>query len=295
VIYETQFEAPLFTNGYTLDGQDSWVALPDTELHTSQVVTDLLPGLGQNAILGFLAPDSNTVVSTSVFRPLNVDPVAQGKPLVVMSVTMAIEDSTTTDRDTFRWVVYNRQNGGERLVAVEFDNGTTEIFFLTDDGTFHPTQTTFLNGHVYDLVLLLNLASNVWSATLNGELIVNAAPITTQSRVLDLGDVDAAWVLGPDSTQFGDNYMIFDNFKVQADVAVPLPCRVEPIDFLADGSFLLQLFGEPGRAYAVEASFDLVGWEPLGTNTPTGGSFVFLDSEAPDFPHSFYRGRAVWP
>jgi hypothetical protein len=297
VIYETDFEPPLFTSGFTLDGQDNWLAAPFEEAHTSAIRHADWYDQGQFAVIGEVPPDSPTAGSVSVYRPLEVDPVARGTPMVGFSVTMSVLDSTDNRYNCFRWVVYNRK--AERLFALDFDNFTLEISYLLDDDEFYPTGWTFEPDGLYQLVVTMNFAANRWSAELRSDfasvLLVNAAPLTTRQRTLDLGDIDAAWVLRDQGDEFGNNFLLFDNFKVVADTAVPLASRVEPVQFLGDGSFLLQLFGEPGRAYAIDVSSDLLQWTALTTNTPTDGRFVFLDAEAADYPVSFYRGRAVWP
>jgi hypothetical protein len=299
VIYETGFEPPEFIAGFTLDNQGDWLvpwwASPVDEALTSQVDEGYFEGLGQQALIGFVAP-TGQVESVSVYRPLFVDPVGRGTPLVAFSVTMAILDDTAMDPNSFRWVVYNRDDQDNRLFALDFDMATTSIaYLLDDDPQAIDTGYSFQPEGFYELQLLMNFADNVWSATLNGELIVNAAPMTQTERTLELGDIDAAWVLGPDSSDFGDSYMVFDNFKVVADVEVPLPCQVMPVGHLEDGSFLVELMGEPGRTYALEASSGLEQWTPIATNTPGSGVFVVRDLEVAGWPWQFYRGRAVWP
>jgi len=127
------------------------------------------------------------------------------------------------------------------------------------------------------------------------ELIVNAQPLAQDQRRLDLGDIDAAWVQLDEQTPYGDSYLVFDDFQVSIDVGYPLPCRLVPVQSLADGSFLVRLLGEPGRAYAVDASDDLVTWTAISTNTPGSESSTVVDPTATTAAHRFYRGRAVWP
>jgi hypothetical protein len=299
VIYETGFEPPEFVAGYTLDNQGDWLvpwwASPADEVLTSQVDTGYFDGMGQQALIGFVAP-TGQVDSVSAYRPLFVDPVGRGTPIVSFSVAMAILDDTEPDPNSFRWVVYNRDQENNRLLALDFDMETTGIAYLLDDDPGAvDTGLTFVPEGFYELLMVMDFASNVWSASLNNELIVNAAPMTQTGRTLDLGDIDAAWVLGANSTEFGDSYMVFDNFSVVADVARPLPCQVEPLGRLEDGSFIIELTGEPGRTYALEASSDLEQWTPIATNTPGSGVFVVRDTEVVDWPWQFYRGRAVWP
>jgi hypothetical protein len=101
--------------------------------------------------------------------------------------------------------------------------------------------------------------------------------------------------MGADNTKFGDNYLLFDDFRVVADVAAPLPCQIQLRQFLDNGDLLLQLAGEPGRSYALDATSDWATWVALGTNTPTSGGALFVDPGAQGRPLQFYRGRAVWP
>jgi hypothetical protein len=298
-VYETGFEPPEFLAGYALDGQGDWlipwVAWPPSEIHTSWVAEEYFEGRGQQAVIGFYPPDG-PVSSVSVYRPLFIDPAGTDRPLVIFTVTMAILDDNEPHPSAFRWVVYNREDPARRLFSLDFDAGTSEIsYLLQDDPVAWPTGRSFWHGHLYDLAVFMNFASNVWSATLNGELVVNAQPMAQDQRRLDLGDIDAAWVRFDDQTPFGDSYMVFDDFKVSTDVGYPLPCRLDPVEVLADGSFLVRLLGEPGRAYAVDASSDLVEWTALSTNTPGATASVVLDPGATSAPNRFYRARAVWP
>lgn len=298
-IYETGFEPPEFVAGNALDGQGDWLvpwwAIPEDEWATSRIDAGYFDGLGQQALIGLSAPTAQ-LDSVSAYRRLFVDPVGRGTPLVVFTVTMAILDDTAPDHDSFRWVVYNRDLIQERLFSLDFDLETTDITYLLEDNSQAvATGYAFLPEHLYQLAIIMNFADNHWSATLNNALIVNTAPLTTSGRTLDLGDIDAAWVLGPSSTGFGDAYMVFDEFRVVADVAAPLPCQLTPLGHLADGSFLIELSGEPGRTYAVDASSDLLVWTAVATNAPGDGSFVLLDKEVAGWPQQFYRGRPVWP
>ena len=135
----------------------------------------------------------------------------------------------------------------------------------------------------------MNFARNLWSALLNDEVIVNAKPITTTGRALNLGDIDAIWSVR-DPNAPGDNYMVFDDYRITADAVQPLPPRLESFGKRPDGSYQIRLYGEPGAVYRIEASVDLILWQPLLTVTaPTGGVLDFQDPAAPGFTKRFYR------
>src|SRR5207253_1523762 len=119
-LYFTGFEAAEgFDTQYTLIGQGEWTG---TDVNGNGLVTNVffnttpqLPFGRQQAFVGFY-PLTNSDSTLNVWRWLNFDPVAAGLPIVTFSVTMAIYDSArTTNRDCFRWSVYNQQNGGVRL------------------------------------------------------------------------------------------------------------------------------------------------------------------------------------
>jgi hypothetical protein len=64
--------------------------------------------------------------------------------------------------------------------------------------------------------------------------------------------------------------------------------------FLPDGSFQLSLTGAPNQRYVIEATTNLTAqtWEPLATNqTSLSGLLQFLDSNATNTPHRFFRAR----
>ena len=307
VLYTTGFEK---AQGFNLDlplvNQPGWTgAGADGRLQTNGngIVTNFFGGQGQHAYVGFdLLSGTNDTLN--VWHPLNFDPIGTGKPVVKLTVTMAIFDSTGDIFDCFRWSVYNNANGGTRLFTLDFDNSTLAISYLLDDTngfvstgyTFEPADLDENIG-IYDLEVTMNFASNRWSAALVGQnpvVIVNSRPITTKGSALTLGDIDAVWVYGLSTNAPGDNFMVFDNYKVTAEASAPLPFQLQSVSHLSNGAFLLQLSGEPGRSYAVEATTDFTDWSALKTNTAgPDGTLDFLDTTATSFSHSFYRARLV--
>ena len=143
----------------------------------------------------------------------------------------------------------------------------------------------------------MNFASNLWSATLNNYLIVNSQPISKRDETLDLGDIDAVWIMGWENETFGENYLLFDNYRVAADIVRPLPCAVELLEITGDRQARLSITGQRGLDYVVDASANLVDWTAITTNTvpDEAGSFEILDADAAAESPRFYRARAVWP
>lgn len=297
-VYSTGFErAEGFDPHLTLISQDRWTG---TDSNGNGLVTNYflnatpqLPFGQQQAFIGF-SPLTNADGILNVWRPLEFDPVGAGLSIVTFSVTFGIYDSVSTPvRDCFRWSVYNGGTNTARLFSLDFDNATTQINYVLDDGKFVFTNNLFENAGTngqYDLVVTMNFADNLWSAWLNDESIVDSKPITTQGAALDLGDVDAVWV-NQDVGLSGDNFMVFDNYSVTAE---PYPFWLDPVQRLADGSFLLRLTGEPRRDYAIDVTSDFVDWFALRTNNAgTDGKFDFIDATATNYNASFYRARLV--
>ena len=208
---------------------------------------------------------------------------------------MSIYDSfAVTNRDCFRWSIYNTNNGGERLFTLDFDNTTTEINYQLDDKQFVFTDSLFENGDQdggeFDLVVIMNFADNLWSAWRNDLQIVDRKEMTTKGLALNLGDIEAVWVNAIRGKP-GDNFMVFDNYAVTAE---PYPFSLDTVGRLSNGAFFLRLTGEPGRQYDIEVSEDLRDWSVLKTKTvDADGTVIVDDPTASGYNRSFYRARLV--
>jgi len=292
-LFSTGLEYPEYDPQFTLAGQNGWTSYPEGG---NGLVTNFFPGLGQQAYLGSFPP---TVATDSliVWKPLGFDPLTAGQPVVTFSVTMEIFDSSEeprANRDCFRWSVYNTH--GTRLCSLDFDNASTEISYLLDTGSFVSTGFAFeRETGVYDLILTLDFAANQWRASLNGTNIVEALPLTTTNTPRHLGDISAAWVLHEGVQRFGDNFMVFDDYQVVAEVAPAEAFRLESLGQMPGVGCVLRLHGQPGRRYAIDATADFTHWTALKTNEATDGSFDYLDRGGSVLARRFYRGRLVSP
>ncbi len=279
IIYQTGFEA---SEGYStnldLAGQNGWVQAGSGG---NGILAGYFQGKGQQAYIGFAPPATNGS-SLFVYQPLN-----QNLPHVQFSVTMAVTDSSNTNYDDFYWTVYNQQVDG--LLTLDFDNYELKVYYWLD-GTNSRTWSglSFTNGVAYPVTMDLDFASNKWSATFNGKTLATNQPITTVGAPLNLGDIDAAWLIY-DPTAPGDNYMVFDNYLVTTTLPAP---QLSLLGAVGQNT-VLRLSGQPDTRFAVDASTNLLNWVSLKTNVTTGGYFDYVDSGAAAFPARFYRGRWV--
>jgi hypothetical protein len=289
-VFSTGFEIEEgYDPAFTLAGQQGWIAF-GTGGNGLASETNGFPGLGQQAYVG-LFPPLDFESSLVVWRPINLDPVPASTPLVKFSTIMEIVDSTDDLYDCFRWSVFNAN--GDRLFQLDFDNTFLTINYrLQDSPFFVATGATFSNDLPYRLLVVMDFAQNLWSARLDGTLLVTNLPITDGNLPLNLGDIDAVWVYG-DPENPGDNAMVFDNYQITREPASVLPPTLAVLGRPVGGLFPLCLTGEPGRRYAIEATADFKTWIPLRTNTADGGSFDFLDTTASGVTRRFYRGRLV--
>jgi hypothetical protein len=137
----------------------------------------------------------------------------------------------------------------------------------------------------------MNFASNRWSATLNSTLLATNLPMTTTGKQLTFGDVDAVWELYTINSP-GDNFMLFDEYKITADIPPPPRPRLTLLSRTA-GQTLLRLAGQNGANFAIEGSTNLVNWTALKTNLVTGGSFDYTDTSSAGLNRRMYRARWV--
>lgn len=299
VIFETGFEK---FEGYQSDadlaGQNGWISFGQGG---NGIFAAGLPGFkGQSAYIGFGAPPPAQADPFNLWRPVNLRPIGNALPVVQFTVSLQIEDSTAGRPyfDDFRWSVYNTED--HRFFTLDFDNDSQTINFILDDASgpvappIRPTGFAFRHGEPYDLVLTLDFARNLWSAKINDVVVVNARPITTRAARLTLGDIDAVWAIRTPA-QPGDNYMIFDDYRIVATDLVDIAPELVPLGHLAaTGAFVVRVLGEPGVTYALEATGDFTRWDPVATGTAEGpdGYVDLQDPAAQPNQARFYRAKS---
>jgi len=279
VIYQTSFEpAEGYNTNADLVGQKGWIGAGSGG---NGLVSGRLPGRGFQAYVGFTPPATNDS-SLFLYQPIN-----QSLPQVQFSVTMAIIDSTTSNRDDFYWSVFNQQ--GQSLFTLDFDNYELKLYYYLDNTNGRTwTGLGFTNGGSYPLSLVMDFASNRWSASFNGAPAATNQPISTVGASLNLGDIDAAWAIFDPSAP-GDNFMVFDDYRITATVPAPQVALLGRVN----GSPTLRVTGLTDNRYALESSTDLFNWLPLQTNVASGGRFDFVDDGPLGVPRRFYRVRWV--
>src|SRR5262249_50801670 len=119
-------------------------------------------------------------------------------------------------------------------------------------------------------------------------IVTSNKPITTVGSPLNLGDIDAAWIVY-DGNAPGDNFLVFDDYQITGTLPPP------QLSFLGTlgGASTLRLSGQPDTTFAIDASTNLLTWVPLKTNVTTGGYFDYIDNAASSLQRRFYRGRWV--
>ena len=219
----TGFEASEgFTTDVPLVGQEGWAARLGSGGNGVLLNQD---GVTQLAYIGYSAPAIGDQ-GLQAYHPIDYTPSA-AQPVVLFTSTVQIIDSDNGFYDQFGYTVYN--SAGQQLFALIFDNSTNSISYQLDNGQgVVPSGATFNDEQIYGLQVILDYANNVWSASLNGIAVINGLPITTAGATLDLGDIDATWTL-LNLYSPGDNYMLFDNYSVQAVTAQAPMITVQPV------------------------------------------------------------------
>lgn len=290
-VFTTQFEAAEgYQTNQDLVGQNGWTS---DGTGGSGILAGFIPGYGQQAYIGFTPPTSGEP-QVFYWKPINFDPVGTGLPVVTFSAVMSVVDSTSAHQqyDAFDWTVFNQS--GHQLFTLDFDNLTTNINYQLDGATSPLVDTgrSFTPNVAYQLIVTMDFANNRWSAWLDDANLVNNQPMTTTSATLDLGDVDAVWYIANTNAP-GDNFLLFDNYQITANVAAPVEAQVEFLGRTTENWALVRVYGPDGSRWAVDASTDLISWTALKTNVISGTSFDLVDTAAPGFANRFYRARQI--
>jgi hypothetical protein len=146
--------------------------------------------------------------------------VAQGKPSIVFSIDLAVIDSSNGKYDQFAFTLYNMT--GSYLSQIVFDNSNLKVLYGNAGGSLIDTGKLFTNNMQMNLTVFMNLASNKWSATLNGGALFQNQPLHLAGQTLNLGDIDPEWYI-TDIANPGDNYLLFDNYAVRAATNLVAP------------------------------------------------------------------------
>ena len=85
----------------------------------------------------------------------------------------------------------------------------------------------------------------------------------------------------------GSNVPLYAGYS--SELRLCLPCRNNP------GQWEIAIQALPGTIYALEATSDLLQWQPLTTNTSTGLPWSFCQTEGENGKGRFYRARQVSP
>jgi len=264
VIYETHFES---SEGYiaqrALQGQRGWGS-------TGNSGNGVIPGLfstgGQQAYIGYGLPLS-AGRSIEVWRPLGYTPLAQST--VRFTVLMQVTPSSTSAFDRFSWRIHNK--AGASLFAISFNNATREAGYSLDDSAgFRSSGVSIDNYTPYHLQITMDFQNNRWSAFLASIPLAIGQSITTTGATLDLDRIAAQWETQPGAGS-GDNFMIFDDYRVSAEAPQQPQILVQPqntaISLGADATLSVVATGGEPLQYQ---------WKLNGTEVPGATNAVLL-------------------
>ncbi|CAN5314260.1 hypothetical protein BH23VER1_BH23VER1_02370 [soil metagenome] len=271
-LYLQDFES--FQTGFdTLVGTDGWQGnAQGMQIHGVADVSNAF--LGQSAFIGPNLPTADSGL-TFVYaeRPVGYDPVANGTPVVVVSIILGISDPNSPDirRDNFFVTFLNSL--GEVLGRVNFDNSDTSFgIYRVQGNTATFTGFDFVRNELHELSCQIDFATNTWTATLDGFPLFAHAPFADPGvTTLDLGTLAFDWQITHQEGSIdpsGKNWLLFDDLIT----AVPTPpFQLVPTPHSPCIPPTIQFFAEPGHSYQILHSEHLTTWSdtlPDSTFTP---------------------------
>lgn len=291
-LYATDFaEFPLGDD--KLVGTGGWLGTNKGE-GVHGVDDSAIPRLGKAAFLGFNPPSTNYV---TVYRPLEAQKVPPVGAIVEFTTTLAVADSSNGGFDRFLITVYNTED--DFLAAVLLDNTLVDFGIWASDGDFDTdTSVAYETDVLFDLRVVIDLARNKWSAYMDGGVVFKDWTFTASTVRRDLGGIAAEWEI-VNTRRPGDNWLLFDNWKIASAEALPpaaIPAQWASYERFGK-DFVLRWNLPANQAYQVEYSLDLKSWlsDLPGSKIPASGApreITFTDV-APSTPRRFYRLNAA--
>ena len=280
VAYQTGFEPNEgFSPDADLAGQAGWRGEGSGG---NGIVTNFFPGKGQQAYVGYAPPLNTNDELFLAWYPLNLANIAPARPLR-FSVLMEIVDSSNDSYDAFQWVFYNTL--GQKIFLIDFENSDWRIWSRSGTNNWIDTGRTFTNDQPYELSVLMDFERKRWSATLDEVVLAADQPLGSPGQTTDLGDIDATWMITTPGSP-GDNYLLFDDFRVVWDADLPT-VTIRTVD----GKPELTISGTSGTVVEIERSSTMGqgNWRVVRQLTLTGAPQTWVDIETPASSPRFYR------
>jgi hypothetical protein len=147
---------------------------------------------------------------------------------------------------------------------------------LLPAGTSFPLSFTMIETDGFDRPVELLIGTNVVAT-------FTEPPYSTIIAGLGVGEYDLCARSQTNATYRRPSSCLGAHIKL-------VPLLLQEPTHAADGSFNFRVAGDiPGRTAIIEASTDLVLWQPISTNLAALNSFNFLDDEAVNYRQRFYR------
>ncbi|MGC3960120.1 MAG: PQQ-binding-like beta-propeller repeat protein [Verrucomicrobiota bacterium] len=151
---------------------------------------------------------------------------------------------------------------------------------IAADGTVYIANYSYQKLYAYS-----SAGTNLWSFNLSGESF-SSPVIGSNGTIYVVGGIKLYAIAGS-APPLNSSWPMFR--RDAHNSARSLQRSIQTIKPLPDGNVELQLKGETGRAYKVEASTNLMVWETLASFDFTEPSIAFVDASSTNFASRYYR------
>lgn len=215
-----------------------------------------------------------------------------------MNVLLSLTDSTNGADDLFGFDLFNQE--GYLLIRIMFDNSNGDVYYATQrtigalSGSYKGPITALEKNQVYELEVSLDLLENTWSANIGSTVIAINLPIGVGGSVAaNLGSADAFWQV-LNTSNAGNNYMLFDDLKITQRSKNPpeAPSEFQARAISSTINYLTWEHNLLADQYEIQRSEDGVNnWTSIATVSED--DLFYIDPFLPINTEYFYRIRAL--
>ncbi len=166
------------------------------------------------------------------------------------------------------------------LTNVAIPDSVTSIGYESFGGCFHMTSVTIPAS-------VTSIGDYAFSQcfSLNTLLFQGNAPVLGGTNVFSDDNTTAVVNYLPGTTNWGATYGGLLAVELTPQIVSGSPC-------VSANVFSFTISGASAMVVAVEASTDLINWQPIQTNTLTNATFNFSDPQWTNYPNRSYRLRS---